>query len=1808
MLPVTSSGFKPAAENPRDRLELQQARPERASVEVSPVPASEQAAFSALPALASLPLAERMKQLPVEFMVRRRFRLWFMDRHKAVSADKAAGLLGANPRLRVRTSSEASPLPLANTRDFEELEALQGAGDTSRLDQPGLADQLKQLASQKGLTFTVNGFPVDAYGAYNYLTTGFPEQEEKPTPVLLRCHQLPVRALTSDPVELAGLQPAIDAVRAKLNDPMTCLDYLVEFHKSREQVSEDLGRLARGTEAPVYSALMRAYQATGNAQRVREGLKSVSEGTLAERLQLLEETGYYSNHYNHNSHLPGEVYDKLRQGGLEDDPARSICRQLASGDRYYESWTQGFQELAGLCPASPQQVELYGRLLAQAQPAYAAQAARVLASPAGNLDEKQRIQHFDKLKGSVGPRAQAWPLLQAELERGASLEEATKRCQRLIGVLEGRRSTDPASEYAARHPDRLEAVCSLLEAGAPPSAIAGLVDSAHSLAGPDYGVWLSALHPLGQNVDRHGPIFLEALQTRGGPSSKAMAEEIRPLVQSSARVDNDVAKALAADWAGSKANPERTQVLAKLVDLRLGAEAVSALHGLESWPGDSPLTSRLDAMVAVGAGAQEYSKLSGSKGGRTKASQAFKALLGAGVPLAEARKRLESITGCLYNRYDGEQATTAVNAVATHAANPGALDLFQNLLFAGCEARSAAECTDQLVEPAGSSTQSDRIGVATKLGLDNLRNQEARLGLIALVRAQLTADPSAEQARARLAGLVKVSTAPVALQYVAAHLGERERMQSLLEAGFPPEVAGSTLDRAQGAPLQPFLPLGKAGRSLTNEAVKAFQSIPQADPATLTRLATAYGKRPTEAGPLVTLFSQQLNGQSEKTDALSRLHEESRLQPQDVVRLYQALEPAAGRSSLSERVQAVVDTGGLVSGYQEAGSSIKLALLHAGALTGPLAGGVPMADAKAALQKAWSILKRGYNADQAGAVLERLGRIGGDTERRDFLLKRLESNEPSVALSAEALVEGQAGTSRYAERAAAFDQLDLGRYQTNLRDSIFQAYRAERDQGAGQDFTLQRLGGLQKALEKWNAGEQCAVFNYVAETHPAPNEVAALHDQLAAGVRPSVAVGSLQRAVEAGDLTRLKSLKGLGKAGSRLDDSVAAAFQLQQQEALDRKIPASTVAASLERVTGAVASQNSESSLKAAAYWGQKLVDQPEANEIFSRLLEHGQGVDNSIALLELMQQPAGNTTLTQRFEAHAELGGLKRDYYDPGNDLDRGRSYYGAVAAGLGNGVSMADMKKELGLIWSYDSYEKRSLKPLLAQYAAVAPAPAERTFLIGLLNERWSLRDAVRASSWLHQPVGGLDFNRRRRGFEQLGLTSQTGSAVLDQALTSLSAEIEQGASPASAGAELKDLMAGLRPEEACQAMAAYTGPLAGKEELRAPFRRLLKAGVPAAAALESVQQAPSGKLQETTSLVECLGAYQLKLTPETARSFRQAYEEHGHLDELKRLGSTLAAGKLEAGPALEYYTQNLIGREDSLQLFLSLLQEFPSAASQAHASLEKTGGDCQGRFELLKQAGTYKLAASHRIPWLADVHEQVIEAGRLAGHPADEVQSLIKTNFGYSGWSLESSRKLYSKLLEKPQDMLRWNAVFCDLPNYSEWAHDQLHNLPSEVLDLYPNLRQASLSPEDSVRVLAGIREELSATNLEDRRQAYEKMARVSGVDGRSLGRRAWGSLVNLSDVTTGEMPTLVTIYNKLVGLGQTSERACDLVCNIYATEQAKGVNPQELAKRLDQIAEVAKLDIRPDTGVAVLRDDKDRVVFSGVTVKKRKPPTA
>ncbi|MEW6279148.1 MAG: hypothetical protein AB1758_11020, partial [Candidatus Eremiobacterota bacterium] len=289
-------------------------------------------------------LESRMSGLGVTWMAHRKIPLPFANPTPEVSPSEAAELVPSG-RLLVQTSPRTTALPVLDQEDVRELEALHGPQDPGTLAHPELATALKGLQARQ-LTFTVSGFPVDAYGAYNYATTGWPSADRDAAPVTVRKGQLPVLTLQKGKLpDLEALEKNLNRV-ASLTDPMETLTYLSEFHQNNSQaIQHDLARLGDPFRA------LREAHAVGGTKALQEVAATPRVGTLEERLADLTACGLLQDQWREpelRKHA-GAALDALRRAGRSLEQARTeLTETFGALPGYYSGKSTACQELAGL--------------------------------------------------------------------------------------------------------------------------------------------------------------------------------------------------------------------------------------------------------------------------------------------------------------------------------------------------------------------------------------------------------------------------------------------------------------------------------------------------------------------------------------------------------------------------------------------------------------------------------------------------------------------------------------------------------------------------------------------------------------------------------------------------------------------------------------------------------------------------------------------------------------------------------------------------------------------------------------------------------------------------------------------------------------------------------------------------------------------------------------------------------------------------------------------------------------------------------------------------------------------------------------------------------------------------------------------------------------------------------------------------------------------------------------------------------------------------------------------------------------------
>ncbi|MCA9792483.1 MAG: hypothetical protein KC910_11830, partial [Candidatus Eremiobacteraeota bacterium] len=418
-------------------------------------------------------LAERLKELPVEYHLKKWLRLPFCAPTKVINPHHAAYALETFPDQLMVKEGDHDPVPLNNLQDVNELEVFYGKqepfDDLSKL----LSDpELKPYAWQDELT---------RYQAYNLAREGWPAAKVGPEQVTLLRHGLPVANL-----EAKGLVRTIAEAAsniAKIDSLTTAeqrLSYVAEFSND-DTVAGRLEQAGLGKWSEALQGLAKNCDLKTAAGVMCD--IGLSDPELASKLKVVTPAV---------KHRPAiqtllQFYAKARQAGASAEQASgALARlgELAAGRNkdalgYAEGLTSDIDSLA-----------LYNRCLEHLEPTAAAHLHGALGNsklkPADHLRLLERTPVFRSDYGqplSTQPEAATMFArgVTGVLEAGRSADEAVDVANRLwAGVSQLTRPRDyiePAWQEAAKaaaDPDALELYLSLVEAKFHPDAAAHL--------------------------------------------------------------------------------------------------------------------------------------------------------------------------------------------------------------------------------------------------------------------------------------------------------------------------------------------------------------------------------------------------------------------------------------------------------------------------------------------------------------------------------------------------------------------------------------------------------------------------------------------------------------------------------------------------------------------------------------------------------------------------------------------------------------------------------------------------------------------------------------------------------------------------------------------------------------------------------------------------------------------------------------------------------------------------------------------------------------------------------------------------------------------------------------------------------------------------------------------------------------------------------------------------------------------------------------------------------------------------------------
>ncbi|MGE0487931.1 MAG: hypothetical protein AB7S38_01820 [Vulcanimicrobiota bacterium] len=418
-------------------------------------------------------LAERLKELPVEYHLKKWLRLPFCSPTERITPHHAAQALQNVPHRLLVKEGEGDPVPLSSLDDVKELEVFYG------LREP--FDKLSEVLCDTRLEPYAWQTQVTAYQAYNLAQNGWPEAKVEPQRITLLRQGLPVANLEAGNLvrELATVpskSQEIDAVQT----PEQRLTYVAGYSND-ETIAGRLGQAGMGQWAETIQELARDSDLE-TAARLMTTI-GLSDPEFSSKLKVA--SPFLKDLVSAQKLL--DLYTKARQGGASAERASQTLARfsaLAVGRNsaalgYAEDLTSDLGSLA-----------VFNDCLERLSGEEAARLHRVLGNsklqPGDHFRLLERTPAFGKEYGQpLYTRPEAASVfargLTGVLEAGRSADEAVEVAQRLwAGVSQLDRAGDylePAWNEAAKlaaDPKSLELYASLVEAKFHPEAAAHL--------------------------------------------------------------------------------------------------------------------------------------------------------------------------------------------------------------------------------------------------------------------------------------------------------------------------------------------------------------------------------------------------------------------------------------------------------------------------------------------------------------------------------------------------------------------------------------------------------------------------------------------------------------------------------------------------------------------------------------------------------------------------------------------------------------------------------------------------------------------------------------------------------------------------------------------------------------------------------------------------------------------------------------------------------------------------------------------------------------------------------------------------------------------------------------------------------------------------------------------------------------------------------------------------------------------------------------------------------------------------------------
>ncbi len=1741
-----------------------------------------------------LPLAQRLADLPVTWVLERKWRLPFMARTIEVPAEKAARHT-EDGRLKVRLKPDQEPVSVKGADELRALEALHGQGPAS-----GLAGQLKGLQEQ-GLRFSYDGFPLEGYLVYQRVQQGQVVEVRHGELLLGFCDRQGPRS------EVEEALARVEQLRA---DPLEALThYSTLFPKDNRRVSQEMQRL----EAPGFKALATAFEASSGStseervSRLSKAAERVKAGTLSDRLAFLGRIQHLgsSSRSERLQNAACATYDALVEKGCPPGQACELVGGVRDGalQAYDRVPVERLEEMAALAGQPVEHLELYRRQVDRMEPAQLAKYVEFLGQPLGQTSFQERSQAFESVRRSG---TAAWEAARRAVEQSGSTPEALQGLGRLLDSLKNRQEPREACDAWADHPGRLEDLCRLMRAGVSSRQASALVGMCSSES------QLQLVETLGSRAsEKNGEAFLEALERHGEQELPAL----RSLIQAApTRPETDLAALglYARDHLGGR--PVSAEVMGALLKRRIPvAEAGEVLEALEGWSGQLPLAQRLKAYVDVCDSGRHYDEVPEAPGARAPLARALGALVSNG---ATAERAVADVCRlwCLGSR----EWKASLELVSQRlGSDPSGWKLALDLMNQRQNLASVTRVLDQIEKPIPGTTREERLEAFLNLNLVSAPP--------AVSCAMMTSLGQEVQSGTLLAEAVTLfKTLPrnseEAAEAIGRHAGNRatqELLVGLMTDGLAGKLAAAAVDQLEGksglaGARAAMTGLGKA-RELSLRAVKRLVgSIEDGSAeklAGLTRLSQTVARIGRLSESAAELFADQAASDLARTELLSGLLE-ARVAESDLSGLFEAVARPAGSSTPAERLAAFQQAGGLERddgyGYSRgfAGSQ-QLALYET--LAAQLRAGVPLSEAGEATRQLAGLQNRQSEqiwGDFAVQVAER-----PEEERKLFFGMADSRVNRDVLFSLWDLVRLPLGSTSLTQRTGALNELRRLSRSQEVQRSMFTMLRAEVEQGRDLTASVELVKGFYESA-KWAGGEEVIHACDFAAGLAAQSEARdAFQDQLRHQVLPRVASQSLERARQQGDLSQLQALRGLGQAGQKLATTVAAHLH----EVLDQKLRSGADRGLAMATFGRLAETAGKQKMilaeveTAAAHWSAELADNVPSCEVFCKLLEQPIRAEEAVSLERALRPGAGEQS--DRLVCLVQLKAFELEYryhndrnvpiFEP---ADR-QSLVGALQALLQAGVPAETAVKEL--TGSRSNLRREDVKKAWSSLGRLAEQTRPREVYRELLAHH---RDPELCDRILERLVRhGLD--ERMQAYTEMGLLRQHEPAVKETCLDVLQGEVEAGRALSQASAELTELLGVIRGVGESNKLAVLREYPGLDPERRQSLQSLIKAELPTDVVLKSLPQFGPG---HETALV-ALGGYKKELTSEVASRLQESVTRQGAkaAERLATLARTLAGRKAPTQvvrEALDYSDSGSAGRTELFGQVLAL-GAGPAEAAQLAEQLLKVGGstDAGQRLEALVSTGALANWSPSTLECALGLN-RILASQLLLGRGLEPSTELLKKLVASLRLPAQPGRnqELLTRLERESDKLASWLPLADGSPYSFLKVMERLHGAPAALLERYPTVRQGGCRTEEAVEILATINEPIGRSKREERIAALDRLLEVNEQDQRSWFRKTMSSWVGRDEVSSHQcLSSLVRIYRKLTEFGRPPAEAAETVAGIYSAEQSKGVSREALHKRLEDLEEVARMDIRPENNATVLLDKDGKVMFSGVTLKKRQP---